>query len=328
MSISGISIYKKLSIWTQQISKMPIYEMSISKISMLRNRLSQKPISEMPIFKLLENSAQFRLVLVSGLSGLLVWGVLALAPQPLIIKVDGQPMVYRSLFRTVGPVLAAAGVKLGPRDLVQPDLGAMVSRGMVISVNRAVKLRVDVDGRSMLVWSPELPVQEVLQTAQVSLGPMDQVSQSRLVREGTPGEGQQLLRVAYVNGNPVQQLQIEDTVLRPPQSSIMAYGAVTSASRGGNTFHFSNTIEVLATAYSARQGRRTCTGALCRFGEVAVDPRVIPLGTRLYIDGYGYATAEDIGGAIKGNRIDLFFESNRDCDRWGLRRTKVYILDD
>jgi 3D (Asp-Asp-Asp) domain-containing protein len=61
---------------------------------------------------------------------------------------------------------------------------------------------------------------------------------------------------------------------------------------------------------------------------VAVDPRVIPLGTRLYIDGYGYATAEDIGGAIKGNRIDLFFESNRDCDRWGLRRTKVYILDD
>lgn len=155
-----------------------------------------------------------------------------------------------------------------------------------------------------------------------------EMGQSRLVRKGTPGEGQRLLMVAYVNGNPVQQLQIEDTVLRPPQSGIMAYGTVTNASRGGNMFHFRNTIEVLATAYSARQGRRTYTGALCRFGEVAVDPRVIPLGTRLYIDGYGYATAEDIGGAIKGNRIDLFFESNRDCDRWGIRRTKVYILDD
>jgi 3D (Asp-Asp-Asp) domain-containing protein len=281
-------------------------------------------------------------------------------------------MVYRSLFRTVGSVLAAAGVKLGPRDLVQPDLGAMVSRGMVISVNRAVKLRVDVDGRSMLVWSPELPVQEVLQAAQVTLGPMDPVSpslnqlvaagtvikvsrvtqrlvaesypipvpvqrtndqqmemgQSQLVREGTPGEGQRLLMVAYVNGNPVHQLQISDTVLRSPQSAIMAYGNVTSASRGGQTFHFRNTLEVLATAYSARQGRRAYTGALCQFGEVAVDPRVIPLGTRLYIDGYGYATAEDIGSAIKGNRVDLFFESNWECDRWGLRRTKVYILDD
>ena len=99
------------------------------------------------------------------------------------------------------------------------------------------------------------------------------MGQSRLAREGTPGEGQRLLMVAYVNGNPVHQLQISDTVLRSPQSAIMAYGNVTSASRGGQTFHFRNTLEVLATAYSARQGRRAYTGALCQFGEVAVDPR-------------------------------------------------------
>ncbi len=356
----------KMPIWKKQISKM-----SFSKISMLKKLLSKKTISEMPIFKMLENHAQSRLILVAGLSGLLVWGVLVLAPQPLIIKVDGQPMVYRSLSRTVGSVLAAAGVKLGPRDAVQPDLGTMVSRGMVISVNRAVKLRVNVDGKSMLIWSPRFPVQEVLQEAQVSLGPMDQVSpslnqmvaagtvikvsrvvqrlvkenyevpvpvqrmndpqmemgQSRLVRDGTPGEGQRMLMVTYVNGNPIQQLLIKDTVLHPPLSRMIAFGTVTSASRGGRTFQFHNTMEALATAYSSNLCRYTCTGQLARFGVAAVDPSVIPLGTRLYVDGYGYATAEDIGSAIRGNRIDLFFESVRDCVRWGRRYTKVYELD-
>jgi uncharacterized protein YabE (DUF348 family) len=359
---------QKKKILKKSISRTPLYNISIADKS--RNRLSQRPFSEIPIFKLIQNSSQFRIVLISGLSALLVWGVLALAPQPVIIKVDGQPMVYRTLFRTVGSVLSAAGVKLGPNDTVQPDLGATVNRDMVISVNRAVEVRVNVDGRSMLVWTPKLPVQQVLQTAQVSLGPLDQVvpslnqlvaagtvievnrmtkqfleksyeipapvqrindpqmemGQSRLVRAGTPGEGQRLLMITYINGKPSQQLQVEDTVLSSPQSNIIAFGTVAIASRGGQAFHFRESIEVLATAYSARPGTLTCTGQLCRFGEVAVDPRVIPLGTRLYIDGYGYAVAEDMGTAIKGNRTDLFFDSNIDSDRWGLRRTKVYIL--
>jgi 3D (Asp-Asp-Asp) domain-containing protein len=54
---------------------------------------------------------------------------------------------------------------------------------------------------------------------------------------------------------------------------------------------------------------------------------VIPLGTRLYIEGYGYATAGDVGRAIKGDRIDVFFGSQWDCERWGCRNTKVYVLE-
>ena len=66
---------------------------------------------------------------------------------------------------------------------------------------------------------------------------------------------------------------------------------------------------------------------------MAVDPRVIPLGTRLYVqslDGssdYGFAVAEDTGGAIKGNKIDLFFETAEQVRQFGRRRVKVYILD-
>ena len=78
----------------------------------------------------------------------------------------------------------------------------------------------------------------------------------------------------------------------------------------------------------------TATGTLVRHGVVAVDPSVIPLGSRLYIvtnDGYvnyGYAVAEDTGGAIKGNRIDLYFDSVQQCMTFGRRECTVYILSE
>jgi 3D (Asp-Asp-Asp) domain-containing protein len=60
---------------------------------------------------------------------------------------------------------------------------------------------------------------------------------------------------------------------------------------------------------------------------VAVDPKFIPLGTRLYVDGYGHAVAGDTGGAIKGAKIDLGFDSNAEAIRFGRRKVTVRILD-
>lgn len=59
---------------------------------------------------------------------------------------------------------------------------------------------------------------------------------------------------------------------------------------------------------------------------VAVDPSVVPLGTKLYVEGYGYAVAGDTGGAIKGLRIDVFFNSNTEALQWGRRTVKVQVL--
>ncbi len=73
-------------------------------------------------------------------------------------------------------------------------------------------------------------------------------------------------------------------------------------------------------------GRTSC-GYKAGYGLVAVDPSVIPLGTRLYIEGYGYALAGDVGGAIKGNRIDLGFATVEECVQFGRRDVEVYILD-
>lgn len=79
------------------------------------------------------------------------------------------------------------------------------------------------------------------------------------------------------------------------------------------------------TAYT-HTGSRTATGVMPRYGVVAVDPKVIPLGSQLYVVGYGPAIAADTGGLIKGNIIDIFLDSEAACRQWGRRKVQVYIL--
>ena len=85
------------------------------------------------------------------------------------------------------------------------------------------------------------------------------------------------------------------------------------------------------TAYAA--GGSTATGRPAQWGVIAVDPRVIPLGTRVYVESaegkyiYGEAIAADTGGAIKGNIIDICVNSNAEAYRFGRRTVNVYILD-
>ncbi|MBQ2697973.1 MAG: 3D domain-containing protein, partial [Clostridia bacterium] len=112
-------------------------------------------------------------------------------------------------------------------------------------------------------------------------------------------------------------------------------GGTVATARSATT-RFSHVLDMTATAYTYGDGGQwgdiTATGKAVAVGYVAVDPRVIPLGSRLYItypNGgvcYGFAVAEDTGGAIKGNRIDLFFESRDDALQFGRRKVKVYVL--
>ncbi len=101
-------------------------------------------------------------------------------------------------------------------------------------------------------------------------------------------------------------------------------------SRGeSNSTSYSKVMVMEATAYagdgitaSGNGTNRNPNG----YSTIAVDPRVIPLGSRVYVEGYGYAIAHDTGGDIKGNRIDLFMNSEAECNSWGRRSVKVYIL--
>jgi 3D (Asp-Asp-Asp) domain-containing protein/uncharacterized protein YabE (DUF348 family) len=114
-------------------------------------------------------------------------------------------------------------------------------------------------------------------------------------------------------------------------SSYNSSSGNTITTSSGTVLSYSKVLSMTATAYTG--GGTTATGTQARYGAIAVDPSVIPYGTKLYIvteDGswvYGEATAEDCGGAIKGNIIDLYFDSYSTCIQFGRRACTVYVLD-
>ncbi len=96
-------------------------------------------------------------------------------------------------------------------------------------------------------------------------------------------------------------------------------------SRGGG-----RSLMVSATAYSRFDpglSNHTASGTLVRKGVIAVDPTVIPLGTRVFIPGYGEAIAEDVGSAIRGNKIDLAFDTSEEAIMFGRKNIEIFILD-
>ena len=93
---------------------------------------------------------------------------------------------------------------------------------------------------------------------------------------------------------------------------------------------FSRVIRVEATAYSSAEpglSAYTALGTICQRGVIATDPSIIPLGTRVFIPGYGYAIAEDTGGAIVGHKIDVAFDTIAECYEFGRQFIDIYILD-
>lgn len=152
----------------------------------------------------------------------------------------------------------------------------------------------------------------------------------RVARPGVPGQAVESVRRVYRNNRVVTEAVVGEQVVRPPQNEIVAVGVkLPEVSRGQLMGRVVKTIQVVATAYWADpswSNGRTATGVPARYGVVAVDPSVIPLGTRLYIPGYGYGVAADTGGAIVGDRIDLCFDTGAQAIGYGRQAVTVYVL--
>jgi 3D (Asp-Asp-Asp) domain-containing protein len=156
---------------------------------------------------------------------------------------------------------------------------------------------------------------------------------SRTVHNGENGEKEVVYQVYYrADGVELRREVVSTRVIKKPVTEVVEIGrAAMLASRG--YFSGRRVILMVATTYDPYNcggsgSGRTASGLKAAYGVVAVDPRFIPLGTRLYIEGYGYAIAADTGGAIKGNRIDLCIDSKHDAPRisdWS--HVRVHILD-
>ena len=151
-------------------------------------------------------------------------------------------------------------------------------------------------------------------------------------QDGVEGEKQVTYEVVYKNGAEVSRTLKSSKVIAEPVNKVVVQGTrKTFASRSGELLEYKSVIYVESTAYSG--GGVTATGTVPvrdpnGISTVAVDPRVIPLGSLVYVEGYGRAIAADTGGAIKGNIIDVYVNSNEEAiNDWGRKyNVPVYIL--
>ncbi|HEX3456818.1 MAG TPA: 3D domain-containing protein [Candidatus Baltobacteraceae bacterium] len=162
---------------------------------------------------------------------------------------------------------------------------------------------------------------------------------SKTVSAGHPGLVEMRVLYAQRDGGPVHRKVVSQEVLRKAQPRIIvdgigrgplalfaSHGIMRMTAIAANAIA---TMRMIATGYTANCagcGGMTAIGRRAGYGIVAVDPRLIPLGTRLYIPGYGIAIAGDTGGDIVGYRIDLGFDSTRDALMFGRRDITVYRL--
>ena len=149
--------------------------------------------------------------------------------------------------------------------------------------------------------------------------------ETKVDQEGKDGEKEITYELIYEDGKLVEKNLVSEKVIKNPTDKVIKKGTkeeITVASRGSN----SRQMSVVATAYAT--GTITSTGTKPKWGTIAVDPNVIPYGTKVYIPKFNMTfTAEDCGGAIKGNKIDIFMGSKKEAYSWGRRTIDIYILN-
>ena len=155
-----------------------------------------------------------------------------------------------------------------------------------------------------------------------------------VLRKGSPTITVFTQRVTLWNNVVVDRQMLSRVVVQTAQPSIIVAAPPRSVAEAMALTGIHRLVAVyamVATAYTADSAQaeptgRTATGMAARYGVVAVDPRVIRLGSRVFIPGYGTAIAADTGGDIHGNRIDLCMDSYRSALNWGRQPVKVYVL--
>lgn len=236
------------------------------------------------------------------------------------VTVDGETKTIYTGDATVEGILRNGSIELHKADLVEPARDTQVTGPTNITVTR-------------VTTAQKKQTQTVAYTTETRDASDLEAGKTRIAQKGVNGVEEVTLEYTYHDGKQVSCVQLASSTVKEPVTEIVERGTKQpSVATTSGSLSYSRVLTVEATAYSG--GGTTASGMAAQVGRIAVDPRIIPLGTKLYItsaDGtswvYGTAVAADTGGAIKGNRIDLYFNSEAECNRFGRRSAKVYILN-
>ena len=254
--------------------------------------------------------------------------------QRIRVNYYGKSMEVVSNGETVEQLLNRLELTWQPGDTFSLPMDTMTYDGMELTVSQVIRVE--------QTYSVTL-AHEVHYCTDASLP----VGSECVRTEGVDGEMRCTALVTYVNGVETERTVLSETVTRHPVDGLTAVGTGMEPSvleqlpvitedtiilPTGEVLTYDDVLVSLATAYCDKG--RTATGTEARVGAIAVDPRVIPYGTRMFImtlDGeyvYGIATAEDCGSKdhIYGTRIDLHMDTYDECRAFGARDCLVYFL--
>jgi uncharacterized protein YabE (DUF348 family) len=233
------------------------------------------------------------------------------------VVVDGKSIEIATTAKNVGEALVEAKVSLGKEDKVNYDFTEKVQNGMKIIVTRVTK---------KVIEEEESVAYKTIRRSNSSM----EVGSVKVVQEGRKGINLNTVEVTYEDGVEVQRKVLDTKSIKEPIDEIVNVGTRIIASRGSSESGSYRALTVTATAYSSQDpgvGTRTATGKVVQKGIIAVDTSVIPFGTKIYVPGYGYGIAADRGGAIKGNKIDVAFNTRREALQFGRRTVTIRIYD-
>lgn len=244
---------------------------------------------------------------------------------------NGTVKTYKTSCKTVKELLSDLKIKVDDDDIVIPDLDTELKSEGKISI-----IKVDV---KVIEKEVEAPFKTIKKKNKELTH-----KQSKILIQGVNGKNKVKCKEYYAGDKLIKEEVIHVETLVKPIDQVFEEGTKDVFTNDRGDFTARKAIKMVATAYEAgprSTGKRpgdkgygiTASGARAKRGTVAVDPRVIPLGTKLYIKSltpgvpdYGFAIAQDTGGAIKGNKIDLFMDTVWECLQFGRRPVMVYIL--
>ncbi|OEH84331.1 hypothetical protein BHU72_11030 [Desulfuribacillus stibiiarsenatis] len=243
------------------------------------------------------------------------------------VVVDGVSLNVKTRSATAEDILKELGIYIGEDDLVVPGADAIVNTGDSIEVLRITK--------EFLTEQKKVAVETVFEERKDM-----EVGKKVEVQKGQEGILELTTEVVFVNGEEQERNIVAEELVQEPKNRVVALGIKDIITRDGVTFSVSKVIDSAElTAYSAgfvHTGKnpgdkwygRTATGTYVQEGRtVAVDPKTIPLGWWMYIEGYGFRRAEDTGGAVKNKRIDMYFDEGTLSKPFGLKKgVKVWVI--
>ncbi len=230
---------------------------------------------------------------------------------------EGKEMVCSTGASTVGEVLANMNVAVEGDYVLRENESDAITSDKVISIDK-VTYGTITEESSVPYETKYVDVQTIAR------------GKTKVVKAGANGVSTATYRVTYVNGVESERVLESQIITKQPTTQVVNRGVGGTITIGGKSYSYSHYIDCKTTVYTG--GGTTASGLPATEAVIAVDPRVIPLGTKVYVaDSYCYVgirTAADTGGAIKGNFIDIYFdEDNPSLWGYGVRSARVYILD-